>query len=101
MSEPNTGKRTTAVIALCLAIVGSAAMVYYHLHLLVPSVLQARAAKGLGKGYAFGDDFYPIWLVARQSQIKHLDPYRTEMTREIQTGLFDRPLDARNSSDPP
>ncbi len=76
-------------------------MLDYHLHLFVPRVLQAREAMGLGNGYAFGDDFYPIWLTARQWRFEHRDPYSPEMTREIQTGLFGRALDARNPTDPP
>lgn len=90
-----------ALLALSLVLVGAASMVYYHLGLFMPRVLEVRAAKGLGNGYAFGDDFYPIWLTARQWQAARLDPYSPEITRDIQTGLFGRPLDARNPSDPP
>ena len=49
--------------------VGAASMLYYHLHLYIPNVLEARAAKGLGNGFAFGGDFYPIWLTARGAGI--------------------------------
>ncbi|HET6179289.1 MAG TPA: glycosyltransferase 87 family protein [Candidatus Sulfotelmatobacter sp.] len=90
-----------AALALCLALVGAAAMLDYHLHLFIPRVLQVRAAKSLGNGYSFGDDFYPIWLTARQWRAEHRDPYSPEMTRVIQTGLFGRPLDAHNPNDPP
>jgi len=89
-----------ALLALSLALMGAASMVYYHLGLFIPRVLAARTSKGLGNGYAFGDDFYPIWLAARQWRLDHLDPYSSEMTRQIQTGLFGRPLDARNPTDP-
>lgn len=75
-------------------------MVYYHLGLFIPSMLQARAAKGLGNGYSFGDDFYPIWLVASLWRTERIDPYSPKMTQQIQTGLFGRPLDARNPTDP-
>ena len=98
MSEPTPGNRTLAAPALCLAIIGAAAMLYYHLHLFIPHALQVRAAQGYGRGYAFGDDFYPIWLVARQTRLEHGDPYSPQMTREIQTGLFGRPLDRSNSN---
>jgi len=64
-------------------------------------VLEIRAAKGLGNGYSFGDDFYPIWLTSREALGWHRDPYSVEMTREIQTGLFGRPLDAHIPTDPP
>lgn len=89
-----------ALIALCLALLGSASMVYYHLGLFVPRVLVVRASKRLGNGYSFGGDFFPIWLVARQGRFERRDPYSPQMTREIQTGLFGRPLDPHNPADP-
>lgn len=73
-------------------------MLYYHLGLFIPRSLAMSTARGLGKGYAFGDDFYPIWLSA---QPPHRDLYRQETTRDIQTGLFGRPLDPGNPADPP
>src|SRR5690242_12322966 len=100
MSEPDPGTRSFAIIALCLAIVSAAAMLYYHLHIFIPNALQSRATHGVGNGYVFGGDFYPIWLVARQSRGNHLDPYSPEMTREIQIGLFGRSLDSQDPSDP-
>ena len=103
MAAPNSETRPShrfAVIALCLALVGAASMVSYHLDLFIPSVLHARAAKGLGNGYSFGDDFYPIWLVASLWRTERMDPYSVKMTQKIQTGLFGRPLDARNPTDP-
>ncbi len=103
MAAPYSGTRVSsrvAMLALSLALMGAASMLYYHLGLFVPRVLGGRAAKGLGNGYAFGDDFYPIWLTTRQWRLEHRDPYSVEMTRQIQTGLFGRPLDARNPADP-
>ncbi len=76
-------------------------MLYYHLGLFIPRVLQVRAINGGGKGYSFGDDFYPIWLTTRQWRIEHRDLYSPAMTREIQIGLFGRALDPRNPNDPP
>jgi hypothetical protein len=104
MAASDLGNRSHsrfAVVALCLSLVGAASMLYYHLGLFMPRVMSVRAAKGLGDGYAFGDDFYPIWLTTRQWQREHRDPYSMEMTREIQTGLFGRTLDARRPADPP
>ena len=93
--------RRLALVALSFALVGAASLDYYHLGLFIPRMLQVRASIGLGNGYSFGDDFYPIWLTARLARIEHADPYSPAMTREIQTGLFGRPLDARNRFDPP
>jgi len=103
MAELDSENRSSRVhtVALFLALLGGVSMVYYHLGLFMPRVIAARAAKGLGNGYAFGDDFYPVWLTAGQARSKHIDPYSREMTRQIQTGLFGRPLDTRNPTDPP
>jgi Glycosyltransferase family 87 len=76
-------------------------MLYYHLHLFIPNVLQVRAAQGLGNGYSFGDDFYPVWLAAHLSRLDHRNPYSPETTRQIQIGLFGRPLNPLNPTDPP
>jgi hypothetical protein len=103
MSAPEPGNRLSsriAALALCLAMVGAASMLYYHLGLFLPRAREVNTARGLGNGYAFGDDFYPIWLTARQWRVAHRDPYSPEMTREIQKGLFGRPLDPRLPTDP-
>jgi hypothetical protein len=90
-----------AYLVLGLALVGAVSMLDYHLHFFIPRVLAVRAAKQLGNGYAFGDDFYPVWLTTRQWRTERRDPYSSEMTRQIQTGLFGRPLDAQHPYDPP
>ncbi len=94
-------RKVAVFFALIFASIGAGAMVYYHLGFFIPSVLEARALHGGGNGYSFGDDFYPVWLTTRQWRLQHLDLYGSEMTREIQTGLFGRALDARNPADPP
>ncbi len=76
-------------------------MLDYYLFFFIPRTLEVRALNGQGSGYSFGDDFYPVWLGARQWRLEHRDLYNSEMTREIQIGLFGRPLDARNPNDPP
>ena len=96
-------RRTQVVpaLALALACVGAASMVYYHLGLFIPHALQVRASIGLGNGYSFGDDFYPIWFTARQARLGSRDLYGYETTRQIQIGLFGRPFDPHIKSDPP
>jgi hypothetical protein len=76
-------------------------MVYYHFGLFMPRVEAARATKHLAGPYSFGNDFYPIWLTSREWLQQRLDPYSPAVTREIQIGLFGRPLEARISTDPP
>ncbi len=104
MADPHRealASRRLALLALSFALVGGAALDYYHLGLFIPRMLQVRASIGLGNGYSFGDDFYPIWLTARAASTDHRDLYSPATTREIQTGLFGRPVDARNRFDPP
>ena len=76
-----------AILTFSLALLGAASMIGYHLGLFIPRMLAVRALNG-DRGYSFGDDFYPIWLTARQGRIDHLDLYGREMTDAIQTGLF-------------
>jgi hypothetical protein len=45
-------------------------------------------------------DLYPRWLGARELLLRHRDPYSPEITREIQTGYYGRPLDPARFADP-
>jgi len=45
-------------------------------------------------------DLYPRWFGARALLRYHRNPYSDEVTREIQTGFYGRPLDPRQPSDP-
>jgi len=98
-SQPAT-HRLSPTVALCLAVIGAASMLYYHQRLFMPRVDAARAVQGLDNGYLFGNDFYQVWLAARESLRNNLDPYSPVLTREIQTGLFGRPLDPNRPGDP-
>jgi hypothetical protein len=98
---PETPNFRKPGVALLLAVLFSAGMAYYHLGLFIPYAMERRAAQGLGGGYSFGNDFYPIWLTSREATLAHRNPYSPEMTREIQTGIFGRSFDGRNAADPP
>lgn len=92
--------------ALLVAFLFATAMGYYHFKIFLPRAQAAYAARGMGNGYFFGDDFYPIWLTSREWRLHRVDPYSPAMTQAIQIGLFGRPLDAanpdaRNPNDPP
>ena len=87
-------------LALCLALIGAASMLYYHQRLFMPSVVAARTAQGLRNDYSFGNDFYQVWLTSREWLQHRSDPYSPEMTREIQIGLYGRPLDPPRPGDP-
>jgi hypothetical protein len=90
----------TAALALCIGLVGAASMVYYQFGLFMPRVKTVLAAKRLAGPYAFGADIYPIWLTSRDWRQARRDLYSPAITREIQTGLFGRPLDAHIPTDP-
>jgi hypothetical protein len=89
-----------ATFALCLALAGAAAMLYYHQRLFVPRALESRAARQLDGGYAFGNDFYQIWLTSREWLTHRIDPYSEQATGAIQIGLYGRRLDSRLAGDP-
>ncbi len=103
MPIPDSGNRRsrTAALALGLALVGAASMLYYQFGLFMPRVREMRTAEHLGGGYSFGDDFFPIWLTSREWLRKRSDPYSPAVTREIQIGLFGRPLEGQFPTDPP
>ncbi len=74
-------------------------MLYYHEALFIPRAAAVQKAEGLGNGYLFGNDLYQIWITARE--LRHgRDPYAPTITRQIQTGLYGRPLDAHRPGDP-
>lgn len=66
--------------------------------ILVPTY--TRKVLVSGRTIGNNSDLYPRWLGARELLLHGRDPYSREITREIQTGFYGRPLDARNPSDP-
>jgi hypothetical protein len=87
-------------LALVLAVCGSASMVHYYLGVFIPRMLEAQAERGL-EGYSWGNDFHPVWFTAREAIVAHRDPYSPEMTRQLQIGVFGRPLNPLSPHDPP
>ncbi|MFL6303249.1 MAG: glycosyltransferase family 87 protein [Candidatus Sulfotelmatobacter sp.] len=45
-------------------------------------------------------DLYPRWLGARELLLHGRDPYAADVTRDIQTGYYGRPLDPGRPNDP-
>jgi hypothetical protein len=74
---------------------------YYYFDLLLPRARQSDVANDMLGPYAYGGDFYPIWLTGREVLFHGSNPYTPEMTRKIQTGLFGRPMDPHRPADPP
>lgn len=102
MPQQHTGSASRIpLLALALAVCGSASMLCYYLGVFIPQMLESRAERGLGKGYSWGDDFHPVWLTAHEAIVAHRDPYSPEMTRQLQIGVFGRALNQNNPHDPP
>jgi hypothetical protein len=87
-----------ALIATLLLAFGTC---YYYFGLLIPQARLKSEANEMAGGYAYGGDFYPIWLTGRALFVHRTDPYTTEMTRQIQIGLFGRPMDPERPGDWP
>jgi hypothetical protein len=56
------------------------------------------AERGIPRGNL--SDLYPRWLGARELLLRGRDPYGEDITREIQTGYYGRPIDANRPNDP-
>ncbi len=67
-------------------------------HILVPAYTSQIVTSGRPTGN--NSDLYPRWLGARELLLRGRDPYSAEVTREIQTGFYGRPLNEYNPSDP-
>ena len=71
---------------------------FYVQWVLVPYQKADAAAHGRPRGNL--SDLYPRWLGTRELLLHHRDPYSSEVTREIQSGYYGRPLDPRRMDDP-
>ena len=65
---------------------------------LIPHQISDAAAHGRPRGNF--SDLYPRWIGARELLLYGRDPYRPEVTREIQAGYYGRPLDPSRPADP-
>jgi len=83
---------------LLLALLLTASMWFYVDEVLAPFQRREAAAHGRPRGNL--SDLYPRWLGARELLLHHRDPYSPEITREIQTGYYGRPLDPNLPDDP-
>ena len=65
---------------------------------LIPHQITDAAAHGSPRGNF--SDLYPRWIGARELLLYGRDPYRAEVTRQIQAGYYGRPLDPSRPADP-
>jgi hypothetical protein len=73
-------------------------MWFYVQQVLIGHQQADAALRGIPRGNL--SDLYPRWLGARELLLHHRDPYGPEVTREIQTGYYGRPLDPMRPLDP-
>ncbi|MGZ4730889.1 MAG: glycosyltransferase family 87 protein, partial [Terriglobales bacterium] len=85
-------------LGLLLALLFAASMWFYVQRVLVPYQKADAAAHGRPRGNL--SDLYPRWLGTRELLMHHRDPYSPEVTREIQSGYYGRPLDPGRIDDP-
>jgi len=71
---------------------------FYLDQVLVPHQKQYAADHGIPRGNL--SDLYPRWLGSRELLLHGRDPYSFEVTGEIQTGYYGRPLDPSRPGDP-
>lgn len=83
---------------LLLALLCAGSMWFYVQHVLVPFQKADAAAHLRPRGNL--SDLYPRWLGARELLLHQRNPYSPEITREIQTGYYGRPLDPARPDDP-
>ena len=85
-------------LGLLLALLSAGSMWFYVQRVLVPYQKADAAAHGRPRGNL--SDLYPRWLGTRELLLHHRDPYSPEVTREIQSGYYGRPLDPQRIDDP-
>src|SRR6266404_4203031 len=81
-----------------LSIVCAAGVWLYANRVLIPYQISDAAAHGRPRGNL--SDLYPCWLGARELLLRGRDPYSAEVTREIQSGYYGRPLNPSRPDDP-
>jgi hypothetical protein len=85
-------------LALLLALLGAASAWCYADFILIPHEKNQAARDDLPRGNL--SDLYPRWLGTRELLLHGRDPYTPQITREIQTGYYGRPLDPTRPNDP-
>ncbi len=90
--------RSAPKLAFAASVLFAAGMWLYFERVLVPHQVMEAARHGTPRGSL--SDLYPRWLGARELLLNGRDPYSPEITREIQSGYYGRPLDPTRAGDP-
>jgi hypothetical protein len=85
---------------LTIALVLAAGMILFYFGTWIPQVRSLLAARHLGAGAYYGNDFYPIWFAAHALDQRPCNPYSDALTRQIEAGIYGRPLVPALRGDP-
>jgi Glycosyltransferase family 87 len=85
-------------LSIALAFMCMLAMWLYVRRVLVAHQRADAAVRHVPRGNL--SDLYPRWLGSRELLLHHRDPYSADVTREIQSGYYGRPLDPSRPEDP-
>src|SRR5258705_4466993 len=81
-----------------MALLCTGSMWFYVQRVLAPHQRAEAATQRWPRGNL--SDLYPRSLGARELLLRHRDPYSAELTLEIQSGYYGRPLDPSRPEDP-
>jgi len=98
--QPPSPTVSRSPLSWVIPLVFATAMGIYYFGIFLPHAGAERRLHNIANGYWFGDDFYPAWLSSREWLLHHRNPYSPEMTRQIQIGLFGRPIEPQRLGDP-
>jgi len=76
----------------------AAAMWLWVQDIAIPQQQAESVARDVPRGNL--SDLYPRWLGARELLLRGRDPYGADITREIQSGYYGRPLNPNRPNDP-
>jgi hypothetical protein len=86
------------ICLLLAAVLCTASMWIYADRVLIPHQVADAEKEARPRGNL--SDLYPRWIGAQQLLLHRVDPYRAEVSREIQTGYYGRPIDPSRPGDP-
>ena len=93
----DSGSNAQKLAVIVAALLCAASWLYLN-RVLIPHQKAESAARGIPRGNL--SDLYPRWLGSRELLLHHRDPYGSDVTGEIQTGYYGRPLDPALKNDP-
>jgi len=85
-------------VNVMLALLLACGMWFYVQRILIPHQIVDAAAHDHPRGNL--SDLYPRWLGARELLLHGRDPYRPDITSEIQRGYYGRAIDRSRAGDP-